>query len=177
MPARRARSPSSMASALARKEPSKNANRPRSLCFAWYMAVSASDSSNWLSLPARLRPMPRLAWTGTARPSMAKGSPTDSMSRLATLVIDGEVTSSHTTTYSSPPERASVSPGRTLRSSLLGTMAVEPLGRRVPRDDDAVEGLRHDGVDGVPHDGCQPVEDPAQCHHQVRRALCLSSIL
>ena len=99
-------------SAFERWTSSKNSMRLRPSPLARYMA--ASESRNKLSAVASLSAttMPRLAVTDISTSPIIQGRLMTSRTRSAMLSISPVEASSHTTTNSSPPKRATVSPGR-----------------------------------------------------------------
>src|SRR5712692_2658158 len=101
----------------------KAAWRPRPMSLARYMAVSASRSTSsgrvYLGEPMA---MPMDAEVNTSVPSRSCGSTSASWMRSALRMgSSGSAKSSRSTANSSPPSRATVSPGRMHASSRLET--------------------------------------------------------
>ncbi|MEZ5133686.1 MAG: hypothetical protein R2699_01140 [Acidimicrobiales bacterium] len=121
---------SSRSTALARMALSKISQRPRPFSLARYMAASASRMRvpGWASGSSG-KAMPRLAPTWISASSMAKAPESASMTRSAIATASARPwRSSQSTTNSSPPKRAMVSPGRSAcrRRSVISTSSRSP---------------------------------------------------
>ena len=155
------------------------AHAPRRRCgrcrgrsrLARYIAMSASLSSAVVpASPPTARLMPTLAERLIRRPSSSTGRAQASSSASATNATScSPLTSSHTTTNSSPPSRATVSPSRTTCSNRRRELGQQLVAAAVPER--VVDGLEVVEVEQQHRDHAVGAGRPAErvvdpVHHQ-----------